>query len=66
MRELALRETPRCTKVFGKIGSLGDLGDDVTIDVLLVMSLRFGEGLLGLRLAILEELFLSGDALTRL
>jgi hypothetical protein len=66
MRELALRETPRCTKVFSKIRSLGDLGDDGTIDVLLVMSLRFGEGLLGLRLAILEELFLSGDALTRL
>ena len=66
MRELALRETPRCTEVFRKVGSLLDFSNDVGIDVLLVLGLRFGEGLLGLGLATLEELFLSRDALMRL
>lgn len=66
MRELALRETPGCTEVFGKVGCLLDFGDDVVIDVLLVFCLRFGEGLLWLGLATLEELFLGRDTLVRL
>jgi hypothetical protein len=66
MRELALRETPRCTEVFGKVGSLLDFGNDVVVDVFLVVRLRCGEGLLRLGLATLEELFLSGDTLVRL
>ena len=66
MRELALRETPGCTEVFSKVRCLLDFGDDVVIDVLLVFCLGFGEGLLRLGLATLEELFLSRDALVRL
>lgn len=65
MRELALRETPRCTEVLGKIGSLLDFGNDVVVDVLLVMCLGFREGLLRLGLATLEELFLGRDTLVR-
>lgn len=65
MRELALRETPRCTEVLGKIWSLLDFGKDVVVDVLLVMCPRFREGLLRLGLAILEELFLGRNALGR-
>lgn len=65
MRELALRETPGCTEVFGKVGCLFYFGDDVVIDVLLVFCLGLGEGVLWLGLATLEELFLSGDALVR-
>jgi hypothetical protein len=66
MRELALRERPRCTEVFSKVGSLLDFGDDAAVDVLLVLCLRFGEGLLWLGLATLEELFLGGGAFVRL
>jgi len=60
MRELTLREFPRCTEVFSKVGSLLDLGEDAGVDVLLVLRLRFGEGLLWLGLATLKELFLGG------
>ena len=66
MRELALRETPRCTEVFGNVGSLLDFGNEVVVDVFLVLCLRFGEGLFRLRLATLKELFLGGEALLRL
>ena len=66
MRELTLRERPRCTNVFSKVGGLLDCGNDVVVDMLLLVCLRFGEGLLWLGLAALKELFLSGGVFVRL
>ena len=66
MRELTPRERPRCTEVFRKVGSLLDFGDDAGVDMLLVLGLRFGEGLLGLGLATLKELLFGGGAFVRL
>ena len=37
MRELTLRESPRSTKVFSKVGSFLDFGDDAGVDVLLIL-----------------------------
>ncbi len=60
MRELALRETERRLDVLLEVLGLLDGGDDGSINRLLVCRLRLGERSLLLRLALLEELLLSG------
>lgn len=59
VRELTLRQTPRGLEVFAKIFSLLDGGNDSLVDLLLVGSLGFGQGLLRFGLALFEELGLS-------
>ena len=55
---LALREAPACPEVLGEVLGLLDRGNDGRVNSLLVGSLGLGERLLGLGLALSEELLL--------
>jgi hypothetical protein len=59
MRELALRQAPRCLEVFREVFCLLDSGNDGLVNLLLVGGLGLGECLLGLGLAFLKELLLG-------
>lgn len=60
MRELPLRQTPARLEIFDKVLRLLDRRKDGLVNLLLVGGLGFGESLLGLGLATLEELCLGG------
>jgi len=58
MGELTLRQAPAGFEVFRKVIGLLDRGEKSVVNLLLVSSLGFGEGLLGLGFAILKEFLL--------